>query len=123
MRHQQLPCHRVEKWNRNCFVETTLLDEGFILHLGHGSMVCPGRTEWDDLGGQGALGEDELDNWDEQDLEGENHDPSTYPKSITLVAVNGFFRHKVAWCHCSNLHRNDPRRPLLSMFWTTFGST
>ncbi|KZP13399.1 hypothetical protein FIBSPDRAFT_688396, partial [Athelia psychrophila] len=35
-RHQSLPCHRLEKWNGACFTQTTLLAEGYLLHLGHG---------------------------------------------------------------------------------------
>lgn len=75
-RHQYLPCHRLEKWNGDCFTQTSLLGEGYILHLGHGGLACPCTTP--DASAEGVQ----------------------YSQTVTLVAVNGFFKHNVAWCHC-----------------------
>ncbi|KZP29241.1 hypothetical protein FIBSPDRAFT_727629, partial [Athelia psychrophila] len=80
-RHQSLPCHRLEKWNGACFTQTTLLAEGYLLHLGHGGQACPN-----------AESIKEVDSGEEEELK--------YSKAVTLVAVTGFFKHKVAWCGC-----------------------
>lgn len=80
-RHQSLPCHRIEQWNGNCFTQTTLSAEGYILHIGHGGQACPN------------IGID-------QDVHFGPEDKSKYSQTVTLVAVNGFFKHKVAWCCC-----------------------
>ncbi|KZP29569.1 hypothetical protein FIBSPDRAFT_884962 [Athelia psychrophila] len=65
-----------EKWNGDCFTQTSLLGEGYILHLGHGGLACPCTTP--DASAEGVQ----------------------YSQTVTLVAVNGFFKHNVAWCHC-----------------------
>lgn len=83
-RHRTLPCHRVEKWNGNCFTRTTLMKEGYLLHLGHGGLCCPND-------GEDAINE-EVDSGEQEKFE--------YCQTVTLVAVNGFFEHKVAWCSC-----------------------
>lgn len=82
--HQTLPCHRLEKWNGDCFTPTTLIDEGYLLHLGHGGLACPNA-------GQDPTG-DNFDSGLQQEFQ--------CSQKVTLVAVNGFFKHNVAWCGC-----------------------
>lgn len=83
-KHQALPCHRLERWNGDCFVRTSLMDEGYVLHLGHGGSPCPCAGQDGNLQhGVPIL-----------------KDPSLYRPTVTLAAVNGFFEHKVAWCFC-----------------------
>lgn len=82
--HQKLPCHRLEKWNGDCFIGTTLMSEGFLLHLGHGGLACPNM----DIDKSGE--EDDSACWGK----------SGYSHTLTLVGVAGFFLHKVAWCRC-----------------------
>lgn len=82
--HQKLPCHRIEKWDGHCFTSTTLMAEGFLLHLGHGGVPCP------------------YINKDEDAMEDDSacFGKSGYSHTLTMVAVAGFFRHKAAWCRC-----------------------
>ncbi len=39
--HQQLPFHRVQRWNKVYFEETTLQLEGMVVNLGHSGSRCP----------------------------------------------------------------------------------
>jgi len=33
-----------EIWDGKCFTRTSLIDQGFVLHVGHGSHQCPSQT-------------------------------------------------------------------------------
>ena len=59
------------------------MEEGYVLHLGHGGLPCP-------------CGQQETSQAEEPIL----LEPSSYRPRVTLAAMNGFFEHKVAWCFC-----------------------
>ena len=83
-RHTTLLCHRLEKWNGQCFSRTTLMAKGFLLHLGHGGLPC--LNPWE---GHSAM-----------DAAQNTHQKPLFSQTVTLVAINGFFEHKVSWCGC-----------------------
>jgi hypothetical protein len=96
--HQNLPFHRIQVWDGKCFLKSSLLQIGFILHLGHGGNPCPCIPS-------------ELDDWkdeevDEGDLNGEvdmQEDVSSPSyKQVTMVIPHssGVFHHCVQFCHC-----------------------
>lgn len=62
------------------------------------SILCPcGDGEWEDVSCDGE--EHEEVDMDMQDSDNEESNPSICPYLNTIVAVNRFFKHKVAWCH------------------------
>lgn len=71
--HIHLPFHHVEQWDNNFFNKSSLYDHGFVIHLGHCGLPCP-------------------------------HAQSTpsFDTTLTLVHVNGIFKHRVQWCSCPN---------------------
>lgn len=71
--HQSLPFHKIQMWNDKCFDDTTLADQGFVWHMGHGGKSCPQN---------GAT-------------------PSSISTTaITVVHSSGVFTHNVTWCTC-----------------------
>jgi hypothetical protein len=92
--HRHLPFHRIEAWNGNCFLPSSLVDQGFILHVGHGGEPCPNAhrdAEWVDM----DQGDDSA--MDETIDVGPNADHKT---SLLIVDTAGIFNHHVAWCRC-----------------------
>lgn len=64
-------------------------------------MPCPrGRSEWEDVVEDEGEPIEEVEDLGGADSDDEENDPTTYPRFLTVVSVTGFFRHKVAWCHC-----------------------
>lgn len=43
-KHRWLPFHKVQRWNGQCFEQTTLAELGFVLRLGHYGHICPALT-------------------------------------------------------------------------------
>ncbi|KAG1829450.1 hypothetical protein EV424DRAFT_1470721 [Suillus variegatus] len=71
--HQSLPFHKIQIWNDKFFDDTTLADQGFVWHMGHGGKSCPQN---------GAT-------------------PSSISTTaITVVHSSGVFTHNVTWCTC-----------------------
>ena len=92
--HQNLPFHQVEAWNGRCFVPSSLFDQGFILHVGHGGRVCPGPGEedgWEDMDNYGTL-PTPLD-FVESPIENIDPMPSTKVNVIVVVDTAGIFCH------------------------------
>lgn len=132
MWHQQLPCYWVEKWNGKCFVETTLLTEGFILHVGHGGMAYPAAwTEWDDLGEGVIQGNRSVRSSMTKIQKGRTMMPAHMPKWspwLLWMGISNTRWHGVVvlnlrqlLCNCSGntsspLHRSIPRPHLPLMF-------
>jgi hypothetical protein len=71
--HRRHPFHSIEEWNGVSFTQTTLFDQGFIFHVGHGGDCCT------------TTGED--------DAEGTN---------MVIVDRGGVHKHRVQWCTCQN---------------------
>ena len=64
------PLHRIEIWNGNHFMGTSLQHLGFLLHLGHHGDRCP------------------------------NLSSTTRPRIIVVGHTNGFHKISVHFCHC-----------------------
>jgi len=45
--HMSLPFHQIQIWDGKCFIKSSLLEQGFVMHLGHNgqSSQCRG-TPW-----------------------------------------------------------------------------
>ncbi|TDL13353.1 hypothetical protein BD410DRAFT_698761, partial [Rickenella mellea] len=69
--HQSRPFHNILKWNGNVFQDTTLLDQGLVWHIGHGSSASPTC---------------------------ERHSGTS--QTITVVDINGIHKVMVQWCGC-----------------------
>ncbi|KIO06638.1 hypothetical protein M404DRAFT_110152, partial [Pisolithus tinctorius Marx 270] len=39
--HQNLPFHKVQRWNATHYQATSLMELGFLWHIGHGGCPCP----------------------------------------------------------------------------------
>ncbi|KAI5989415.1 hypothetical protein F5J12DRAFT_680170, partial [Pisolithus orientalis] len=39
--HQNLPFHKVQKWNGTHYQTASLMELGFLWHIGHGGGPCP----------------------------------------------------------------------------------
>ncbi|KAI6097513.1 hypothetical protein F5141DRAFT_988257, partial [Pisolithus sp. B1] len=39
--HRNLPFHKVQRWNGAHYQPTSLMDLGFLWHIGHGGDPCP----------------------------------------------------------------------------------
>lgn len=85
--HQSHPFHNIQKWNGKYFVPTTLFELGFILHLGHVRVDCPGSP----TGGEDVV----MDDADEINTKGRVKGPN-----LTVVDIGGIHRHRVDWCQC-----------------------
>ena len=98
--HQNLPFHRMEAWNGRCFVPSSLFDQGFVLHVGHGGRVCPAHGEdvWEDIDDSGPL--PTAADFVESPIE--DIDPKVLTKVSVIIAVDtaGIFHHRVSWCTC-----------------------
>ncbi len=93
--HQHLPFHRIEAWNGRCFLPSSLVDQGFVLHVGHRGEPCPNAhkdAEWVDM----DQGDDSA--MDETVNMGPNADQQTF---LLIVDTTGIYHHHVAWCKCS----------------------
>jgi hypothetical protein len=97
--HVHLPFHRVEVWNGRCFIRSSLFDQGYVLHVGHGNQRCPLN--------QGDLWED-VDMAEPDNLQGDSlpdiFDGRMGKDVIVVVDSAGVFQHQVAWCTCNNDH-------------------
>jgi hypothetical protein len=85
-------------WNGNCFLKTSLFDQGFVLWVGHGGLPCPATQRdigiWEDI----ALGDDE-------DISVENTVFEAHHSHDVVVVtdITGVFQHRVAWCTCDGV--------------------
>lgn len=88
--HQRLPFHRVQRWNGSCFMKSSLLAEGYVLHIGHGGKPCGSmngeRNLWENV-------TEDSDGWEDA----EENSPASI---LTITDTNGVFKHRVAWCQC-----------------------
>lgn len=101
-----MPLHHIEKWTGQFFGATSLNQEGFVLHLGHGGEPCPvndtGRGGQEAQPGSadedGGEGEDEgegagdgvpLAGWEKQDR-----------RCLVIVDTLGVHQLRIGWCQC-----------------------
>jgi hypothetical protein len=101
--HQYLPFHRLDRWNGDCFIKTSLFELGYVLHVGHGGCRCPANDgeggTWEDI----PVGNDDMSN--EPDVFVEDNRPFDV---IVVIDTRGVFRHRVSWCRC----RGAPDDPM-----------
>ncbi|KAI6163966.1 hypothetical protein EDD17DRAFT_1506860 [Pisolithus thermaeus] len=97
-----LPFHKVQRWNGTHYQPTSLMDLGFLWHIGHGGDPCPC-------------------NWSDPDPEESGYvtgdSPSNHRKSsqfqMTIVHTEGIFSHEVSVCKCPGSDPNDWHLDLL----------
>src|SRR5882672_1870962 len=54
------PIHWIQIWDGKCFVKSSLLEQGFVMHLGHNGQSFPvQRNPWEDVSMAGAEEEEE----------------------------------------------------------------
>ena len=95
--HKSLPFHRIQKWNGTHFAQTTLHDQGYVLHLGHHGEICPEAEDpWLDV--EGSMPPTDISDIFQDDGNGRIFEDST----INIVHTTGVFSHKVRWCRCPN---------------------
>lgn len=100
--HRNIPLHRIEKWTGQFFDTTSLNQEGFVLHLGHGGEPCPAsHTGRENKEAQlGISDEDEgeeedeshkvpLAGWEKQDR-----------RCLVIVDTSGVHQLRIGWCQC-----------------------
>lgn len=90
--HANLPFHKIQRWNNQCFTPTSLCALGYIMYLGHDGKPCPMAY----ASAQPNSEEDSCDPSDPDYISGEGLALS----NMTLVDVTGVFAHKVHWCSC-----------------------
>ena len=94
--HKCLPFHRLELWEGNCFSKTSLFEQGFILHLGHGGEICP-QNQWrNNLWEDVTSSPDDTFDADEPIVEGEE----ALGNVLVIIDSAGVFQHRVVWCTC-----------------------
>ncbi|KAI6097048.1 hypothetical protein F5141DRAFT_1220291 [Pisolithus sp. B1] len=94
--HRNLPFHKVQRWNGAHYQPTSLMDLGFLWHIGHGGDPCPC-------------------NWSDPDPEESGYvtgeGPPNHRKSsqfqMTIVHTEGIFSHEVLVCKCPGSDPND----------------
>ncbi|KII83158.1 hypothetical protein PLICRDRAFT_119732, partial [Plicaturopsis crispa FD-325 SS-3] len=117
--HARLPFHRIQHWNGQCFVKSSLFHLGYLLHLGHGGQPCPSRIDseeqWEDVQGNGEGGIDILQEDEVPGVEGNRADSKS--GVMTVGHTTGVFQHRVRWCECvgaADHHLQLFRMPLFS---------
>ncbi|KAG2108111.1 hypothetical protein BD769DRAFT_1366002, partial [Suillus cothurnatus] len=94
--HKSLPFHKMQQWNGKCFGDTSLMQMGYIWHMGHGGCPCPssqGSWEWEDL----DVHIDKQAEGTGSHIASETSPPTT---SLTIIHSTGVFTHNILWCHC-----------------------
>ncbi|KIN95435.1 hypothetical protein M404DRAFT_165956, partial [Pisolithus tinctorius Marx 270] len=82
--HQNLPFHKVQKWNGTHYQATSLMELGFLWHIGHGSLPCPHNEKGHPITGQRS-------SWSQ----------------MTIVHTEGIFTHEICWCSCPGSDATD----------------
>ena len=95
-----MPLHRIERWTGQFFDATSLNQEGFVLHLGHGGEPCPGSSTKKGQQGTQSESSDEgegegnddgvlLTGWEQQDRQ-----------CLVIVDISGVHQLQINWCQC-----------------------
>ncbi|KAI6116658.1 hypothetical protein EDD16DRAFT_1520467 [Pisolithus croceorrhizus] len=100
--HRNLPFHKVQRWNGAHYQPTSLMDLGFLWHIGHGGDPCPCNWSGPDPEESGYVTGD---------------GPSNHRKSsqfqMTIVHTEGIFSHEVWVYKCPGSDPNDWHLDLL----------
>ncbi|KAI6045492.1 hypothetical protein EDC04DRAFT_2888944 [Pisolithus marmoratus] len=100
--HMDLPFHKVQQWNGTHYQPTSLMELGFLWHIGHGGDPCP-------------------HNWSDPDPEESGYvtgeGPPNHRKSsrfhMTIVHTQGILSHEVSVCNCPGSNPSDWHLDLL----------
>ncbi|KAI6110329.1 hypothetical protein EV401DRAFT_1869650, partial [Pisolithus croceorrhizus] len=82
--HRNLPFHKVQRWNGAQYQPTSLMDLGFLWHIGHGGIPAP------------VIGQTLIQR-----------------SQMTIVHTEGIFSHEVWVCKCPGSDPNDWHLDLL----------
>ncbi|KAI6160855.1 hypothetical protein EDD17DRAFT_1482804, partial [Pisolithus thermaeus] len=116
--HRNLPFHKVQRWNGAHYQPTSLMDLGFLWHIGHGGDPCP--CNWSDPDPEESgyvTGEGPPNHRSVVFLLGSPYDDPVIRKSswfqMTIVHTEGIFSHEVSVCKCPGSDPNDWHLDLL----------
>ena len=116
--HKLLPFHRLEVWDGNCFVKSSLFEQGFILHVGHAGEMCPRNqsrdNDWEDVP---ILGDEASDSGLPFGID----DEAGLSDVMVITDSAGVFQHRVVWCMCGG--EPEPDRPMQLFQEQLFPST
>jgi CxC2 like cysteine cluster associated with KDZ transposases len=95
--HVMLPFHRLEHWQGGFFRDTSLHQQGYMMHLGHGGAPCPsvGLQDMDD----GIILEEEDIVEDTSHLLGQWEVLESH--IVVVVDCSGVHQRRISWCYCS----------------------
>src|SRR5882724_3728903 len=95
--HMSLPFHWIQIWDGKCFLKSSLLEQGFVMHLGHNGKSCPvQRNPLDDVSMAGAYEEEEQ----EEDPPENLSQSMGHQDTLVIAHSNGVFHHHIQWCAC-----------------------
>ncbi|KIK25780.1 hypothetical protein PISMIDRAFT_96117 [Pisolithus microcarpus 441] len=86
--HRNLPFHKVQRWNGTHYEPTSLMELGFLWHIGHGGDPCP--QIW---------------------LDPDPDESSQF--QMTIMHTEGIFSHEVSVCNCPGSDSSDWHLDLL----------
>lgn len=130
--HQQIPFHRIKKWNGSFFERSDLDDAGLTIFLGHGGQPCPSvkqvsATKQSDKDDDGMDIDSELQDTDVADGEIQDanaaadggiwEDVTADKQSLggdrlKCVDSAGIFIRRIRWCECLGEDRQPLRRDI-----------
>ncbi|KAI5989846.1 hypothetical protein EDC04DRAFT_2588181, partial [Pisolithus marmoratus] len=116
--HRNLPFHKVQRWNGTHYQATSLMELGFLWHMGHGGDPCPQSLEDPDPEGSGYVtGEGPPNHRSVTCLFQRTYDDLATRKSsgfqMTIVHTEGIFTHQISGCNCPG---SDPIQWHLELF-------
>ncbi|KAI6127050.1 hypothetical protein F5141DRAFT_1210355 [Pisolithus sp. B1] len=116
--HRSLPFHKVQRWNGAHYQSTSLMELGFLWHIGHGGDPCPHNWSDPDPEESGYVtGGGPPNHRSVAFLLGSPYDDPVIRKSswfqMTIVHTEGIFCHEVSVCKCPGSDPNDWHLDLL----------
>src|SRR5882724_4991856 len=96
--HMSLPFHRIQIWDGKCFIMSSLLEQGLVMHLGHNVQSFPVQRNPldDDASMAGAEEEEEQEEDPPEDVSGIMGGQDT----LVIAHSNGVFHHCIQLCAC-----------------------
>src|SRR5882724_9013186 len=94
--HMSLPFNWIQIWDGKCFIKSSLLEQGFVMHLGHNGKSFPVQRNPldDDVSMAGAEEEEEQEEDPPEDASGIMGSQDT----LVIAHSNGVFHHHIQWC-------------------------
>ncbi|KAI6040087.1 hypothetical protein EDC04DRAFT_2602734 [Pisolithus marmoratus] len=108
--HRNLPFHKVQRWNGTHYEPTSLMELGFLWHIGHGGDPCPQNSSDPDPDESGYMtGEEPPNHRHSDDLAIRRFSQF----QMTIVHTEGIVSHELSVCNCPGSHPNDWHLELL----------